>query len=425
VTAPATSVAAKRSLARSIAPGARSRLERVGLTVPGAAVTGLAVLVWWAARATGARAIYFLAYGGLAVMAMSWMSGRRAVRLLVDRSELPLRMRCGQTIDVSVTIGADRRATTVVIEETVPPELGQTAHIPIAAISPGETLEHTYVLKPTLRGVYEVGPAAAVWSDPFGLTVHRHDLAEPVEVLVHPATERVHDRVLTRMWEDPPVRPPVSKPWPVGFEFYGMRDYVPGDDLRRVVWSVLARSGRMMVRESEQGITDKIVVYVDNHAEFHSPGTPSVTFESAVSTAASLGTRHLDDGFSVSLYAGQGVVAAGLRGGRAKMELLDALARMRMDGEALADAGRHLITSVQGRVHMVVLTPRLDDAAAARLRMLIDRGASVVVATLLWDETDPLSSARAAALGCQVVELRAGLPLEVAFAHGVGAGARR
>jgi uncharacterized protein (DUF58 family) len=358
-------------------------------------------------------------------MAMSWVSGRRAVRLVVDRSELPLRMRCGQTIDVAVTITAERRATTVVIEEAVPPELGQTAHIPVASISPGETLEHAYVLKPTLRGVYQVGPAAAVWSDPFGLTVHRHDLAEPVEVLVHPATERVHDRVLTRMWEDPPVRPPVSKPWPVGFEFYGMRDYVPGDDLRRVVWSVLARSGRMMVRESEQGITDKIVLYVDNHPEFHSPGTPSTTFESAISTAASLGARHLDDGFSVSLFAGQGEVVNSLRGGRAKLELLDALARMRLDGAPLDEAGRHLITTVQGRVHMVVLTPRLDDAAASRLRMLLDRGASVVVATLLWDETDPLSSARAAALGCQVVELRAGLPLEVAFSHSVGAGARR
>jgi uncharacterized protein (DUF58 family) len=68
------------------------------------------------------------------------------------------------------------------------------------------------------------------------LTQRETVVAEPFELLVHPRVETVSDRPLTRQFEDPPIRPPVSKPFPSGLEFYGMREYVPGDDLRRIVW---------------------------------------------------------------------------------------------------------------------------------------------------------------------------------------------
>ena len=97
-------------------------------------------------------------------------------------------------------------------------------------------------MRPSLRGVYQLGPLAAEWTDPFGLARHQQVLTDAVDVIVHPTTEAIFDRPLTRLWEDPPFRPPVSKPWPQGFEFYGMRDYVPGDDPRRIVWTAAART---------------------------------------------------------------------------------------------------------------------------------------------------------------------------------------
>src|SRR5205085_8274524 len=137
---------------------------------------------------------------------------------------------------------------------------------------------HRYALQPILRGVYQVGPLYAEWTDPLGLARHEQLLLKADEVLVHPNTELIFDRPLTRMWEDPPIRPPVSKPWPQGFEFYGMRDYVPGDDPRRIVWTAMARTGKYLVRESEQGITDRVTLVLDNERRAHSPGYPSETF---------------------------------------------------------------------------------------------------------------------------------------------------
>jgi uncharacterized protein (DUF58 family) len=333
------------------------------------------------------------------------------------RSELPTRVRVGTAVDVELLVTARRRVTTIVLNEELHAAMGGDVHVPIASLRADEELAHRYRLRPTNRGVYHVGPLRARWSDPFGLTTHTQVVTEREQVIVHPSTELVHDRVSTRMWEDPPIRPPVSKPWPTGFEFYGMRDYVPGDDLRRVVWNVVAKTGRMMVRESEQGITDRVVVLLQTRRGWHSPGQPSATFETAVRVAASLGVKHLNDGFSVSLLTDQGRLQSSLRGDRARIAYLDTLAALDMSEGDGPDAAREaLLTESRGGAHFVVVTPHLDEQAAGQLRLVMQRGASVVVAKIVWEESDPVSMSRAAALGCQVVQVTPGHPLTGVFA---------
>ena len=128
--------------------------------------------------------------------------------------------------------------STIVVEERLPSALaaGRPVRLPVAVLAAGASVDHVYRLRAGRRGVFDVGPLVAEWSDPFGLTRHRVQLLEPASLIVHPSTEPVTDRVVSREWEDPPLRPPVSKPWPTGFEFYGMREYASGDDPRRIVW---------------------------------------------------------------------------------------------------------------------------------------------------------------------------------------------
>jgi uncharacterized protein (DUF58 family) len=401
----------------------RERITRAtGLTLSGQILVVVVVASWILARVVGGRPLYLISYGGLAVGVASWLYGRRPLPLEGRRSDTRPRVAEGELLNMQVALTARRRLSTFILEERVPAMLGQHARAPIASVESGETVGHGYNLACWRRGAYQVGPLVVRWGDPFGLTQREMVLQEPFELLVHPSIEPVQDRPLTRLWEDPPIRPPVSKPWPFGMEFYGMREYAPGDDIRRIVWRAFARTGRLLVRESEQGITDKITIILDQDRRYHSSGIVSESFETAVKAAASLGIRHLREGYAVTIEGNAKRLAGPLRGGAAQMRLLDALARAGLQRESVTGGIMRLIGDASRDSHVVMLTPRLDREAASRLRLLLDRGVSVLVAALVWDEeaTDTLGTA--ASLGCQVLEIRPNAPLAVAFRHDVGAG---
>lgn len=400
-----------------------ARIQRLtGLTRTGGGVLAAAVFGWLLARALGGRTLFLIAYGAVVVVGIARFLGRTRLDLTAMRTELPPRLRQGQHVDVGLVVQASRRIGVFVLEEQLHPRLGRGRTIPVAGLASGGTVTHGYAVTPRLRGVYEVGPLQAIWTDPFGLTRRATELLPAETVIVHPATEAVHDRPLTRQWEDPPTRPPESKPWPSGFEFYGMRDYVRGDELRRVVWKAVARTGRLLIRESEQGITDRVVVLLDTHRRWHSPGNPSDTFEAAVKTAASLGVRHLRDGMSVTLVSNEGGLGQARRGTAGRIPMLDDLARVETGDVPLAKAVERLLTTSRADAHTLIVTPHLEPETAGRLKLLIDRGTRVVLVMLTWEETDPATLGAAAALGCQVVRLRPLESLEAVFRAEVGAG---
>ncbi|MDX6265462.1 MAG: hypothetical protein QOD70_202 [Frankiales bacterium] len=404
------------------APLLRRAQRAVGLTSAGVVVVVGSVVCWLLARLQGGRTLFLLVYGAVVVVLIARFMGRKRLDLEARRTSLPPRLRQGQQIDVDLALTATRRVGVFVMEEHLHPHLGRERRLPVAGLASGAEVEHRYTITPRLRGVYSVGPLNAVWTDPFGLTRRTTELLPASEVVVHPSTEPVHDRPLTRQWEDPPVRPPESKPWPSGFEFYGMRDYVRGDDLRRVVWKAVARTGRVLIRESEQGITDKVLIHLDTDVNQHSPGEPSDTFEAAVRTVASLAVHHLKDGFSVLLATNDAMVGPARRGEPGRIPLLDDLARVQRTATPLGEGVDTLVRSARSDLHTIVVTPHLDDRAAARLKLVIDRGTRVVLVVLTWEETDPRTIAFASSLGCQVVQLRPLDSLEAVFRAEIGAG---
>ena len=395
-----------------------------GLTASGLILLAVSIGAWILGYVVAGRPLFLLSYGGVTMLVISWLIGRRPLPLEGSRATGRTRRKEGETISMEVALTAQRKLSTFILEERVPPLLGQNARIPVASLEPGESVDHAYRLTCWRRGVYNLGPLVARWGDPFGFTEREAILAEPFEFLVHPSTEHVQDRPLTRLWEDPPIRPPVSKPWPSGMEFYGMREYSPGDDLRRIVWRAYARTGKILVRESEQGITDKMTIVLDSSRRNHSAGVISDSFEAGIKTAASLGVRHITEGYSVTLEGNTERMAGPLRGGNSHLTFLDALARAELSDDPLTDVITRLVFDSGRDAHVILITPNLDRDAAARLQLLRERGCSVLVAALLWDELAADTLAAAASLGCQVVEIRPNAPLAVAFHHAVGGGMR-
>jgi uncharacterized protein (DUF58 family) len=415
----------RRAAARDEVTGVAALVERAtGLTAAGATVLLVSLGGYGLARLVGGQALFLLVYAGVLMVVAAAVSSRRKRRLTAERSALPTRMRVGQIAEVELTVSAPGRLRAFVVQEHLSSLLSDPVRVPVPSVGGEQDFVHTYAIRPTLRGVYQLGPLSAEWTDPFGLARHQQQLTEPIDVIVHPNTDPVFDRPLTRMWEDPPFRPPISKPWPQGFEFYGMRDYVSGDDPRRIVWTALARTGKYLVRESEQGITDRITLVLDNGRKAHSPGFPSETFELAVRAVASLGAWHIKQGFSVRFLTNDSRQDGELRGSKARIGLLDQLAQLELSDAPVSAAIERVITERRAGTHMCLVSTGFDSRTAARVRMLTDKGMSLVVALVKWDESDPNAARRAREIGASVVQITPGDQLQHAFAHGLGVAVR-
>src|SRR5260370_2033475 len=111
---------------------------------------------------------------------------------------------------------------------------------PLAA-SGTETI--TYSLRPEKRGCFQVGPLEVMATDPLGIFQFHHQLSETAELLVYPRTVDL-----------PWIFPPGGSPYGAsslhtaerrgeGSEVYGIREYQPGDPLRRGPWRSPPRAG--------------------------------------------------------------------------------------------------------------------------------------------------------------------------------------
>lgn len=421
------------TIARSFSTGAIRRgflnfQRKIGITRAGQMAILGAFLLWVMARVVAGTAIYMASYSVVLALLASSLVAPRRLRLHGTRTGLFPRVQEGDALDVEVSLQAQRRVGTFILEERVPDLLGTPVKVPVTRLPAGTVVTHRYGLRCARRGAYQVGPLVAVARDPLGFTQRERVVAEPFELLVHPRVERVFDRPLTRQYEDPPIRPPVSKPWPSGLEFYGMRDYRPGDDLRRIVWRASARTGKLMVREAEQGITDKIQIILDTDFSRHSRDEDvlSESFETAVRVAASLGVKHLRDGYEVNVMTNAGPLTRPMRGGAMQMILLDGLAKLELQREPLTQGITRLLARPQRDAHHILITGHLGPHEAAQLKLLVNKGVSVLVVALLWtQEAQEAEVLRAAAgLGCMVTGIRPDQDIAEALFHEIGAGSR-
>src|SRR5206468_2726353 len=135
---------------------------------------------------------------------------------------------------------------------------------PILAPLPGGGAETvTYHLRPEKRGCYQVGPLEVVATDPLGIFHFRHEITGTSELLVYPST-------IDLPWIFPPGGSPygasslhTAEMRGEGSEFYGIREYQPGDPLRRVHWRSSARMGRLAVVEYEHDVSVDLTLVLD------------------------------------------------------------------------------------------------------------------------------------------------------------------
>ncbi len=169
------------------------------------------------------------------------------------------------------------------------------------AISASDKVKVNYTFQAG-RGVYSWKTIHAVASDPFGLYELEHDVPASTEIQIFPNSMRLRQlplrpRFTTHTAGSIPARLAGS-----GINFWGLREYVPGDSLRRLNWRMTARHpGELFTKEFELEEIADIGLILDARtiADFHIGGES--LFEYSVQATASLAEAFLRDGNRVGL----------------------------------------------------------------------------------------------------------------------------
>jgi uncharacterized protein (DUF58 family) len=176
------------------------------------------------------------------------------------------------------------------------------ASFEIASMAPNEIATAAYRVTCRPRGIYQVGPARGFSSDPLGLA----ELPVPTSVIdrlvVYPTIEDLSGFPIVR-GKDPALsasRPEHSQRG--GEDFYTLREYQRGDDLRRVHWPSSAKRDELMIRQLETPWQSRALVLLDVR---ESPYESDEAFETAVSGAASVISHLVRSGFDADLWAGE------------------------------------------------------------------------------------------------------------------------
>lgn len=175
------------------------------------------------------------------------------------------------------------------------------ASFEIAGLMPGQSASATYRVTCRPRGVYEIGPASFSTTDPLGLAELPAQPGAVDRIVVYPTVEELTGFPLTR-GQDPALnasRPEHSQRG--GEDFYTLREYQRGDDLRRIHWPSSAKTEELMIRQLETPWQSRALVLLDVRQSVYESAE---AFETSVSGAASVVTHLVRSGFDADLWAG-------------------------------------------------------------------------------------------------------------------------
>ncbi len=218
--------------------------------------------------------------------------GAARLDLEVGRAIHPARVQVGTNTRVELTVRNTRASRTPVLRLRDPVSGTRGADLLVSPLGRGERTIAAYRLPTERRGLLHIGPLDVVVGDPFGLTNLATVAAPATEVIVFPRIEQIAPLPYTT-GHDPlaGARQPNSL-GRSGEDFYALRPYAVGDDLRRIHWPSSARHDELLVRQSELPWQGRTTVLLDVRRAAHSGESLELAVSAAASIVAATARRH-------------------------------------------------------------------------------------------------------------------------------------
>jgi uncharacterized protein (DUF58 family) len=318
----------------------------VGLLLVGVALA-------FAGRFLGILELYLLAAMALvAVVLAAIYTATARLDLSISRVTTPARLRAGTPARVDLTIRNRARRRTPVLSAHDHIQGGRGASVLLAPLQGSREARIAYRLPTHRRGRLRIGPLDLALGDPLGLTRSQVEAAGTTELMVHPRLIALAPLVAVAGHDPTADQQPIRAIAPAGDEFFALRPYVVGDELRRVNWRASARLDDLVVRQEERPNTGRVTVVLDRRAEVYD-----------------------DEGFERAVSAALSALHSGFRGG-------DALRFMTSAGPAVSDIRtRSELDGVDEQLALIQPTQSASLIRSLEELNRISRGGTLVVVT--------------------------------------------
>ena len=250
------------------------------------------------------------------------------------------------------------------------------------SLEPGEKRSLSYRVDTRERGVYEIGPVVISGGDPLGLFPWEKRPADLTRVIIYP---RVLPATLSsktglpagnlktenRIFED------ITR-------YRSLREYLPGDDIRRISWKVSARMGNLYCMDFIPSLNFPVLILLNLTFDDFPAKYRSHRIERAIEVAASLGFYFFRTGQHVGLLTSghlperEGYNSVPIRGGFSHaVSFLECLATIQPGSidfsTLLFKAGIHIPYGSR----VIVISPPLNEGQIGFLRKVRIKGYTV------------------------------------------------
>jgi uncharacterized protein (DUF58 family) len=292
---------------------------------------------------------------------------RTRLDLEVGRSVHPARVHVGSPSRVELGITNLRAMSTPVLRLHDSVSGTRGADLLLPPLGRRTRTSAAYRLPTQRRGILRIGPLRVVVSDPFGLAAAGTQGAPATELTVYPHVDEIVPVPYTTGHDPLSGAKQPNALGRTGEDFYALRPYAIGDDLRRVHWPSTARHDELLVKQNELPWQGRTTVLLDVRRGSHR----GESLELAVSVAASIVTANWKRHDLVRLLTSDGADSGFAPGYQHLEAIMEHLAVV----PATARASLRGIIGVLGRsgnggalVAVVAAVPPDDLRAIARLR---------------------------------------------------------
>ncbi len=303
--------------------GGRSVRDHSGFTRIGWGYVVILVLALLAAWNTGTNLLYIVVGGLSSFVVLSYLLSFFLLRHVTMTRVAPKAAYRGQPFQIHVQIENRRRwfASLFLRIEKSNRKAGSAGFI--ACLPAGTAARLSVEGCFDKRGEHQLEEFWLVCAFPFGLIERRRKIVDDIRVLVYPRVHIVRANALQRL---PSAARMSTQPSDDGDEYYGLREYVPGDDIRRIAWRISARLGKWIVRELAQYQSRLVVLALDTS---YNPNVKDFNerFEDSIELTASVAMMLLRRRNEVSIVTQEGFLEGGDGKGHER-RVLEMLARV-------------------------------------------------------------------------------------------------